>query len=101
MARHYAPEFKQEAVALVAAGHAVKDVAIELGLPQHTLWGWVYAERDRAARAQAGSTGASLGEAAPVDPAAYQAALKRIAELERENEFLGKASAFFAKKVHP
>jgi hypothetical protein len=39
--------------------------------------------------------------AGPVDPAAYQAALKRIAELERENEFLGKASAFFAKKVHP
>jgi transposase-like protein len=39
MARHYAPEFKQEAVALVAAGHAVKAVASELGLPQHTLWG--------------------------------------------------------------
>jgi hypothetical protein len=35
------------------------------------------------------------------EPAAYQAALKRIAELERENAFLGKAPAFFAKKAHP
>jgi transposase len=98
MGRPYADDVKHEAVALVTAGHAVKTVAVELGIPQHTIWGWVYADRDR--QAPTGSTGAPDG-AAPVDPAAYQAALQRIAELERENAFLGKASAFFAKKAHP
>lgn len=96
MGRHYAEEFKHEAVALVTAGHAVKDIAVELGLPQHTLWGWVYAARDRQAAAER-----QRDSTEPVDVATYQAALKRIAALERENEFLGKASAFFAKKVHP
>jgi len=96
MGRPYAPEFKREAVALVTAGHAVKAVAIELGIPQHSLWGWVYADRHRQETATARQ---EVTE--PVDPAAHQAALKRIAELERENEFLGKASAFFAKKAHP
>jgi transposase len=95
MGRQYAAEVKREAVALVAAGHAVKSVAIELGIPQHTLWGWVYAERDR----QAADVAPRATEA--VDAATYQAALDRIAELERENAFLGKASAFFAKKAQP
>jgi transposase len=95
MGRHYAEEFKREAVALVAAGHAVKDVAGELAMPQPTLWGWVYAARHR--------SGGTLAVATtePVDAAIYQAALKRIAELEQENAFLGKASAFFARKAQP
>ncbi|MDQ3442164.1 MAG: transposase [Chloroflexota bacterium] len=96
MGRHYADEFRREAVALVTAGHAVKAVAIELGIPQHTLWGWVYTDRDRQATAAM-----PRGTTEPVDAVTHQAALRRIAELERENEFLGKASAFFAKKVHP
>jgi transposase len=96
MGRPYAEEIKQEAVALVTAGHKVKAIAIELGIPQHTVWGWVYADRDREA-----ATTVPQEATEPVDAATYQAALKRIAELERENEFLGKASAFFAQKVHP
>ena len=96
MGRPYAEEIKQEAVALVTAGHKVKTVAIELGIPQHTVWGWVYADRDRQA-----ATTVQHEATEPVDAATYQAALKRIAELERENEFLEKASAFFAQKVHP
>lgn len=96
MGRPYAEDVKREAVALVSAGHPVKTVARELGIPQHTIWGWVYADRDRDA-----STSTRPDDTTPVDPAVYRAALKRIAELERENEFLGKASAFFAKKAHP
>jgi transposase len=96
MGRPYPEELKREAVALVAAGHKVKAVAIELGLRPHTLWSWVYADRDRQAVAEV-----QRGTTEPVAAAAYQAARERIAELERENEFLGKASAFFAKKVHP
>jgi transposase len=96
MTRHYAADFKCEAVALVTAGHAVKDVAVEPGIPQHTLWGWFYADLDRQA-----ATTSQHHATEPVDAATHQAALLRIAQLERENEFLGKASAFFAKKVHP
>lgn len=90
--RSYSPEFKHEAVALVTRERSVTDVARELGIPGQTLSAWVNAER-RARDA------AELAAAGPVDPAAYRAALQRIAELERENEFLGKASAFFASRT--
>jgi transposase len=95
--RQYASDFKREAVALVTPDRPWRAVAAELGVPEGTFWRWVVAHRETAA----GSTGGLVGEAAPVDPAAHAAALKRIAELEREVEFLGKASAFFARKAHP
>jgi transposase len=95
--RQYSAEFKREAVALVTPDRPWRAVAAELGVPEGTFWRWVLAHRE----ASAGSTGAASPTSPPVDPAAYQAALQRIADLEREVEFLGKASAFFARKVHP
>jgi len=95
--RQYSAEFKREAVALVTPGRRWREVAVELGVPEGTFWRWVVAHREAATK----STGPVGLGAGPVDPVAYQAALKRITELERENEFLGKASAYFAKKVHP
>ncbi|MEZ4532760.1 MAG: transposase [Thermomicrobiales bacterium] len=92
--RRYSPEFKQEALALVALDHSVTAVARELGIPGQTLSMWVNAERKQTAAAE-------LAAAGPVDPAVHRAALQRIAELERENEFLGKVSAFFASKTRP
>jgi transposase len=92
--RRYSPEFKQEALALVTADHSVAEVARELGIPEQTLAAWVTAERKR-------RDAADLAAAGPVDPAIHRAALQRIAELERENEFLGKVSAFFASKTRP
>jgi transposase len=66
-------------------------------MPSGTLGTWVTRSRQ-----QAGTVVRPDGIAdGPVDAATYQAALRRIAELERENEFLGKASAYFAQKVHP
>jgi transposase len=59
-----------------------------------TLSNWVNAERKHADAVE-------LAAAGPVDAAVYRAALHRIAELERENEFLGKVSAFFASKTQP
>jgi transposase-like protein len=89
--RRYSPEFRQEAVALVTAEQSVTAVARELGMSGKTLSNWVNQERKRSAVDRTGS--------GPVDPAAYQAALQRIAELEQENAFLGKVSAFFASKT--
>ncbi len=89
--RSYSPEFKHEAVVLVTPDRSVTEVARELGIPGQTLSAWVNAERRH-------RDAAELAAAGPVDPAAHRAALQRIAELERENEFLGKVSAFFASK---
>ena len=94
--RQYTEEFKREAVAMVEAGQGVEAVARSLGLPPGSLWNWV---AKATGPTPAGSTGAGTGEAAPVDPAAYAALQRRVAELERENEFLGKASAYFAGKA--
>lgn len=100
--RRYSAEFKREAVALVDAGNRVEWVARELGIPHGTLWAWVSKAEGRGTRTGgAGPDGGEAGSAPPVDPLAYKAALTRIAELERENELLGKASAYFARKAHP
>ncbi len=92
--RSYSPEFKREAVALVTSERSVTEVARELGIPGQTLSAWVNTERRQ-------RDAAELAAAGPIDAATYRAALKRIAELERENEFLGKVSAFFASKPRP
>ena len=89
--RKYSAEFRQEAVALVTDERSIMQVARELDIPDQTLWKWVDAKRKEREAADDAAVG-------PVDPAAYKAALRRIAELERENEFLGKVSAFFASK---
>ena len=90
----YSDEFKQEAVALVETGRTVEQVATQLGIPHGTLWNWVTRSNERVARGKP----AGMTDEEWIAPSAYQAALKRIADLERENEFLGKASAYFARK---
>lgn len=100
--RAYSASFKHEAIELVRLGHGVETVAVQLGIPHGTLWNWV--NRDRPQRPTGTATTEQSGASAAsevIDPAAHRAALRRIAELERENEFLGKASAYFAQKVHP
>lgn len=92
--RRYSPDFKREALALTAGDHTVAEVARELGMPEQTLSAWVMAERKQREAVEVAAAG-------PIDPAAHRAALRRIAELERENEFLGKVSAFFASKTRP
>jgi transposase len=98
--REYSASFKHEAIELVQAGHGVETVAVQLGVPHGTLWNWVNRQRDPRPSGVTTPSGASLASEV-IDPAAHRAALRRIAELERENEFLGKASAYFAQKVHP
>lgn len=86
----YSDEFKQEAVALVQGGRTIDEVAITLGVAPGTLWHWV--DKTRGTTAQGGGRDV-------VDKAVHDAALKRIAQLEAENDFLGKASAYFAEKI--
>ena len=86
----FSPEFKDEAVRLVVeSGRSIAQIARELGINDGTLGNWVARYRDEHPVSEAPL---SLSERA------------RLQELERENrqlrldnEFLGKAAAFFAK----
>lgn len=86
----YTPEFKDEAVRLVIeSGRPIAQVARELRINDGTLGNWVARYRDEHPVSE---SPLSISERA------------RLAELERENrqlrldnEFLGKAAAFFAK----
>ncbi len=87
----YTDEFKRDAVALVESGIAQKTVCKDLGISKSALQVWV-----RDAKFQ------SHGMAASRDPDERRemaAAVKRIRELEMENEVLRRAAAYLSQ-VH-
>ena len=87
----FTPEFKEEAVRLVIEGsRPIAQVARQLGINDGTLGNWVAKFRDEHPVSE---SPLGLSERA------------RLSELEREvrqlkldNEFLGKAAAFFARE---
>ena len=87
----YSPEFREAAVReVIDKSRPIADVARENGLVAQTLGNWVAAWRVE-----------HVGD----EPALILSERSRLKELEREvrelrmeNEFLGKATAFFAKK---
>lgn len=89
--KKYSPEFRQAAVdEVIRNSRAIADVARENGIVAQTLGNWVAAYR-----------AANPGE----EPELTLSERARLKELERENrelrmenEFLGKATAFFAKR---
>lgn len=91
----YTPEYRREAARLVIdTGRTIAAVAREIGVGEQLLGRWVRAERAR--------TGG--GEVAPLDldeRAELERLRREIAELRMDNEFLGKAAAFFASKQNP
>ena len=86
MPRHYPAELRRQACERMLAGEAVKDLAVELGISEHTLYRW-----RRQALIDAGERpGAKSYEADPL-----QAARRRIIELEAELKLVRAASALF------
>ena len=90
--RSFTPEYRVEAAGrVIESGRPVAHVARELGLGDQLLGKWV---RDELAK-QAGKPTGVLS----VDERAELKRLRReVAELRKDNEFLGKAAAFFASK---
>lgn len=91
--RSYTTEYKIEAAhRVIDSGRTISEVARELGIDPGMLSVWVKDERRRVSAAEA------VGEA-PLD-AAERAELLRlrrqVSELEKDNQFLAKASAYFA-----
>ena len=88
MPRHYPAELRRRTTERMLAGEAVKDLAAEVGVPEHTLYRW-----RRQALIDAGQRpGARSYE---VDP--LQAARRRVKELEAELKLVKAASALFAE----
>ena len=89
--RRFTPEYRRDVVALVLdTGSTIASVARDLGLGESVVGRWVKLERER-------RQGVSAGGPDPREMEAEITALRRrVRQLEKENEFLGKASAFFA-----
>ena len=92
--RIFSPGYKHEAARLVIdTGRTIAEVARELGVGSQSLGTWVAAER----ATEAGEpTGELTGELALDERAELKALRCQVAELHKDNEFLGKAAAFFA-----
>ncbi len=89
--RKYSPEFKEEICReIVEKSRAVAAVAKEHGLVEQTVGTWVRAYRVAHADSEPELT---LSERARL-----RQLEREVRELRMENEFLGKAAAFFAKK---
>ena len=75
-------------------GRPIAHVAAELGIGAQLLGRWVHAEQERSGASEPVADG-PLGE----DERAELARLRsEVRELRMDNEFLGKAAAFFASK---
>lgn len=89
MPKIYSDEFKRDAVAMVAAGSSQKQVCRDLGISKTALQTWVRDERFR-----------SHGLTPTSDPDERReiaAAVRRIRELEMENEVLRRAAAYLSQ----
>ena len=83
--KKYTPEYRQEAARLV-----IEYVAKEIGVSATILGRWVKLERERQG---------SVDGRSDADIRAENARLRReLAEAKMDNEFLSKATAFFAAK---
>lgn len=85
--KRYTKEFKEKAVKKVLLeGRTIKAVNEEFSLGQGSLQNWIKEYKEKQPQEQM-ETNEKLREA-----------YRKIAELEKQNEFLKKASAFFASE---
>lgn len=88
--KQYTNEFRAEAVKQVLErGFTVVDVASRIGIPKHTLYGWV-----QVARKTVPVSGAT---AAPSDLAEIRRLKAELRRVTEERDILKKAAAYFAK----
>ncbi len=93
MTKHYNEEFKKEVVKEYLKGRTTGDIAKEYGIAKSSVSAWskkyneecIYTNQD---------SNRSIFSSEEV-----RALNKKIAELEKENSFLKKAAAFFAKEI--
>lgn len=93
--RRYSAEYRRDAARLVInSNRSLRDVGDELGLDHETLRRWVNTER---AREEAGKV-ESQEPLSARERLELEELRRRNAQLEKDVEFLKKASAFFARE---
>lgn len=87
----YTPEFRAAAVReVIENSRPIADVGRELNIVSQTLGNWVTTHREL--------HGAEETELSVSERAKLKELEREVRELRMENEFLGKATAFFAKR---
>lgn len=90
--RTFTPEFRRQAARrVIDTNRNAAEVAREIGVSDALLRKWVAVER------------ATIPGPEPLDDderAELRRLRKQVADLRKDNEFLGKAAAFFASKQH-
>ncbi len=93
MNRHYEPEFKKKLVRLhLEDGRSLKSLAAEYGVSHESISIWVKKFREEC----------QLNQEAKADYDVMKENLrlkKELTELQKENDFLKKAAAFFAREI--
>ena len=93
MSRHYEPEFKKKIVRLhLEEGRCLKSLAAEYGVSHASISNWTNQFRNEC----------QTNKEAKADYDYMKENLqlkKQLAELQKENDFLKKAAAFFAKEI--
>jgi transposase len=93
MSKYYEPEFKKKIIRLhLEDGRTLKGLAEEYGVSKASISIWVKQFRDECQE----------NEEAKADYNYMKENLqlkKQLAELQKENDFLKKAAAFFAKEI--
>lgn len=93
MNKKYDEEFKKEIVYEYQKGATLTDIFKTYGVPKSTVTVWIkkYSEECHYLKPQNKENNISSEE--------FRALNKKISELEKENNFLKKAAAFFAKEI--
>lgn len=89
MPKKYSEEFKRDAIAMVNSGMTQRQVCEDMGVSRSALQNWVQQDQME-----------SRGIPAPIDVAERREvaqALKRVRELEQENEVLRRAAAYLSQ----
>ncbi|TJX55606.1 transposase [Soehngenia saccharolytica] len=85
--KQYTEEFKSTIVELYNAGKSLAELSSEYALSKSTITGWIKKNKP-----------ITVDKDTKITAADYQAALKKMARLEEENEILKKAMGIFARK---
>ena len=91
--QRYTPEFKEQALGLLALGKLVAEVARELQISSNLLYGW----RSQSQRAQ-GRSGQSRGPGEPSEADALRALRRENTRLQAENDILKKAAIILGSR---
>jgi transposase len=97
MGTTYSQEFKDQIVELHRSGRTFMDLAKEFNLAATSISNWVRAADKREARAAQDRPGSEPGGES--DKARIARLEKELAAKENELEILGKALAFFARRM--